>query len=410
MGVVLRGSGAYGLLSNGDGWMQRTLRDRQRDARLAPQVPVRQTPEVAVTAGSVDVMSDRATPIFASLSAGERDGTSEPASLAIEAAAHVAAFGADVGATLRWAAAVGASAPQVGQGSTRGLWELLASTAALSVSAARMLEPHLDALSILNQSGADITGIGADLASTWGVYAAEGPGVRLTATRERGAWTLTGTKPWCSLANDLSHALVTAWIDDSRRQLFAVDLRSAGVHPRSDGWAARGLPHVISQPVSFVGAHAVPVGEGEWYLSRPGFAWGGMSVAACWWGGAVGVAASVSASASAERADQVSQLHLGRVDAALWAARAVLAEAATLIDSGASADVGERLLAARVRAVVVDAATLTLAEADAALGPAPLVHDPAHAARVSDLHLYLRQHHGLRDMAKLGHMAQAGPR
>lgn len=44
----------------------------------------------------------------------------------------------------------------------------------------------------------------------------------------------------------------------------------------------------------------------------------------------------------------------------------------------------------------------TLAEADAALGPAPLVADESYARRVSDLHLYLRQHHGLRDSARLG--------
>lgn len=355
-------------------------------------------------------MDDRVVPIFAALSAGGRQGAIGPAASALDAAAGIPDFGVDVAATLRWAADVGASAPHVGQGSTRELWELLASTAALSVSAARMLEPHLDALSILSQSGSDVAAVGADVASTWGVYAAEGPGARLSATLDGGAWTLTGIKPWCSLANVVSHALVTAWIDDARRQLFAVDMRAPGVHPRSEGWAARGLPHVISQPVDFDGAHAVPVGEGEWYLSRPGFAWGGMSVAACWWGAAVGLADAIAGAASAENADQISQLHLGRVDAALWGARAVLAEAAALIDSGASAGVGERVLAARVRAAVVHAATLTLAEADAALGPAPLVHDPAHAARVSDLHLYLRQHHGLRDIAKLGHMAAAESR
>ena len=48
--------------------------------------------------------------------------------------------------------------------------------------------------------------------------------------------------------------------------------------------------------------------------------------------------------------------------------------------------------------------TLTLAEADAALGPAPLVKNEDHARRVSDLHLYLRQHHGLRDAARIGRL------
>jgi hypothetical protein len=55
-----------------------------------------------------------------------------------------------------------------------------------------------------------------------------------------------------------------------------------------------------------------------------------------------------------------------------------------------------------VRAVVADAAGLTLTETDAALGPTPLVADLAHARRAADLHLYLRQHHALRDSARIG--------
>ena len=74
----------------------------------------------------------------------------------------------------------------------------------------------------------------------------------------------------------------------------------------------------------------------------------------------------------------------------------------SLIDAGASSAIGDRLLAERVRGVVADAANAVLAEADAALGPAPLVADLAHARRVADLHLYLRQHHALRDSARIG--------
>ncbi len=60
------------------------------------------------------------------------------------------------------------------------------------------------------------------------------------------------------------------------------------------------------------------------------------------------------------------------------------------------------ILAARVRAIVADAAETVLRTADHALGPAPLVADDAHARRVADLHLYLRQHHAERDLARLG--------
>ena len=81
----------------------------------------------------------------------------------------------------------------------------------------------------------------------WGVFAAEGERLRATPS-DQGEWTVTGTKPWCSLADRISHALVTAWVDDSRRGLFAVDLRHPGVR-RQRGhapWAARGLVQVRS--------------------------------------------------------------------------------------------------------------------------------------------------------------------
>lgn len=328
----------------------------------------------------------------------------------LQAARAVPNFGTDVDATLGWCVGVAEDAPDVAGGRTGHVWEILAATAAYDVSAARMLEPHLDALSILRQTreGGDghtneiLASVHADAQSTWGVFAAEAVDMRLEARVDSRGWTLTGTKPWCSLAAHLTHALVTASVDGGQRRLFAVSLRQPGVHPHTGPWVARGLADIVSAPVDFGEVPAVPVGNVGWYLTRLGFAWGGMSVAACWWGAAVGVVDSLRAAAQSERADQLALVHLGRADAALWAARATLAEAATLVDARTSAAIGERLLAERVRGIVADAATLTLAEADAALGPAPLVTDAAHARRVSDLHVYLRQHHGLRDSARIG--------
>ena len=331
---------------------------------------------------------------------------------AFATAREVPEFGTDLAKTLDWCVRVGGRAPHPADGRTAELWQLLAGTAAIDVGAARILEPHLDALAILGQAGTNLAGgrdpwglrtVGVTRDSSWGVYAAEAPGTILRATEEGTSWILSGTKAWCSLAHDVTHALVTAFVDDSNRRLFAVDLRAAGVRPHAGPWHARGLPRIVSAPVDFDAVPAVPIGDAGWYLARPGFAWGGMSVAAVWWGGAAGLMDALMAPAASDRADQLSFVHLGRVDAALWGARAVLAEAATLIDVQDPADRrAATLLAERVRSIVADAATLALAEADAALGPAPLVADPAHARRVADLHLYLRQHHGLRDVARIG--------
>lgn len=317
----------------------------------------------------------------------------------------------DIPATIGWSVALAKTLPNVGNGDTMKLWDSLAETAYRDVAAARVLEPHLDALGILEQAGTNLASsadpwnlstIGVTENSSWGVFAAEGPGLRVDAHESGSDWTLSGTKPWCSLAANLSHALVTAFIGDERR-LFAVALKGPGVRPHDGPWVARGLPEIVSAPVDFDGAPAVPVGDVGWYLSRPGFALGAMSVAACWWGGALGIRDALLASASSERADQLAFVHFGRADAALWAARAALREAAQLVDTQANVD--SRLLAERVRAVTVGAATTTLAEADAALGPAQLVTDLSYARRVADLHLYLRQHHGLRDAARLGRLA-----
>ncbi|MGZ5406145.1 MAG: hypothetical protein ACXWDL_15955, partial [Nocardioides sp.] len=203
----------------------------------------------------------------------------------------------DSGAAARpelWAGAahdVGAVLTAPGSGDTPRLWGTLATLGALDLQLARAVEPHLDALAILAEADAAGHDVPTVPGAAWGVYAAEGPGVRLVATSEADEWRLSGTKPWCSLADRVSHALVTAWVDDERRGLFAVDLGQRSVATdRPEKWHARGLRDVVSLSVEMDGARATPVGPPGWYLERDGFAWGGMGVAAVWYGGAVGVA------------------------------------------------------------------------------------------------------------------------
>src|SRR4051794_3957530 len=89
---------------------------------------------------------------------------------------RVASAVGDVTALLAIAQQAGRSAPKPGDGRTAQLWELLASVAAVDVAAARVMEPHLDAGAILAQAGTPEAFTGS-----WGVYAAEAPGTRLTA-------------------------------------------------------------------------------------------------------------------------------------------------------------------------------------------------------------------------------------
>jgi hypothetical protein len=321
---------------------------------------------------------------------------------ALAGAEAIASFGVDVPATLSWVSRVGGSDRPRDAASE---WELLAATAVQDVGAARALEPHLDAGNILDEAHAagirvDLEAVGAGEDALWGVYAAEGPGARLEARPGTDGWSLTGTKPWCSLASHVTHALITAWVSPDERRLFAVDLRQPAVSVRPGPWHARGLRQIVSAPVDFDRARAIPVGEAGWYLRRDGFARGGVGVAACWWGGAFALRTALADAAASTRADQLAAMHLGRADAALWAARSVLRDAAAAFDCGDAPH--PSLLASRTRAVVADAAETVLATAAHALGPAPLATDEAHARRVADLELYIRQHHAERDIARLG--------
>ena len=314
---------------------------------------------------------------------------------------------------------------------------MLSTVAARDLTAARVVEAHTDALAILAEAAADPNARfdsgphdqpGADPhdnadegplggpgggARTWGVFAAEGAGVRVDARRVAGGWELTGTKPWCSLAGELSNALITAHTGDGARRLFAVDLRGPGVHVAESGWVAKGLPEVVSGPIDLLGCPARPVGPDGWYLARPGFAWGGIGVAACWFGGAVGVARtlrdSLQETSAAWEIDQIAQMHLGGVDVALTAARWVLDHAAVAVDRGRARGADGALLAARVRSLVARTCEEVIGRVGHCLGPAPLARDERHARRVADLELYLRQHHAERDEAAVGRQVLQQP-
>ena len=312
----------------------------------------------------------------------------------------------DAGRALRLARSLGPLAPRMSEGHTGEILEILATAAAVDLTAARVVEAHLDALGILSQNALEPETLFAGTPvqhQAWGVFAAEAPGHRLTAAQQRdGTWHLDGTKPWCSLAGGLTQALVTARTSDTHRRLFAVDLIDPGVVVRSGGWVAVGLPGVPSCPVDFTHVDAVPIGPDDWYLTRPGFAWGGIGVAACWYGGAVGVARRLTAGLHERDPDELALAQLGAVDVLLSACATTLASAARAIDEGAANGTAGTLLAARVRGLVARTVEEVISRVGHALGPAPLAFDARHTQRVADLQLYVRQHHAERDDAALG--------
>lgn len=317
----------------------------------------------------------------------------------------------NVPALLALAREAGKEWPQPGGGSTGLLWEFLATVAAIDVAAARVFEPHLDALAILAQAGRDP----ACATGSWGVFAAEGKGTRLSAKPDSSGVLLDGAKPWCSLASVLDHAVITAHTDDGGRAAFAVNLRHPGVTCEEPAWVARGLKEIPSGTVHFDQVPAEPLRGTNWYFSRPGFAWGGMGVAACWLGGAVGLAREYRDSLQAgelsgRRPDQIALAALGELDRILTSALQYLARTAEAIDrdqeyAGPASAWSDAL---RVRGTCAAAVERVLSVVGSNRGPGPLAFEEKYAKRMADLALYVRQHHAMRDDAQLGALTLKG--
>lgn len=288
--------------------------------------------------------------------------------------------------------------PLPGSGATWQRWAAFADLAEEDLSLARLGEGHADAVAILAELGGPPPLAG----SRWGVWAANPPGPNVTASRKGGTWVLNGTKQYCSGARVCTHALVTASAGNEAR-LFAVAVE--GLEPREGSWPATGMAGSDTLDVGFPGVAAEPVGPPGGYTSRPGFSHGGAGVAACWYGGARGVARALLRAAAKRDIGPHALAHLGAVDIALCAARAALGRAAAEIDADPDDRRGEGpRRALRVRALTEATATDVLARTGRALGAGPLSHDEAHSRAVADLAVYLRQHHAERDLARLGEL------
>ena len=183
------------------------------------------------------------------------------------------------------------SLPLPGSGATLKRWNALALVAEQSLSLAKLYEGHTDALAILAELAQPARPVANGDASSWGVWAAEAPNarVRITPRQGKAVW-LDGTKGWCSGAQTLSHGLLTAWHADGQGpQLVSVAMHQPGVGVCAAAWQAVGMAGRASVDVTFSQAEANLVGETGDYLSRPGFWQGGAGIAACWYGGALGL-------------------------------------------------------------------------------------------------------------------------
>jgi len=286
--------------------------------------------------------------------------------------------------------------PLPGSGRTRERWAAFADLAGEDLSLMRLAEGHADAVAIL----AELDGPPPRPGSRWGVWAAHPPGTKLEAHHEGGEWRLHGTKRYCSGARSCTHALVTAVAPDGMR-LFAVAAEALAPIPGT--WPATGMAGSDTLDVDFGDVPARPVGVPGAYVERPGFAHGGVGVAACWYGGARAVGRTLLEAAGRRDVGPHALAHLGAVDIVLRTVRAALDAAGDEIDADPADLKGTgQLRALRVRALADAAAAEVMERVGRALGAGPLCLDEEHSRRVADLTVYIRQHHAERSLADLG--------
>ncbi len=296
--------------------------------------------------------------------------------------------------------------PHPGEGRTLSRLKRLRQLGHGDLSLARLGEGHADALAILAEGGVMPPG-GARL----GVWAA-GPLDELHATPTERGWLLEGRRRWCSGSLLVTHGLVTASAPDGER-LFLMATDEVGFQPDLASWPALGLAASGTYDVSFEGVR-VPaggaVGDPGFYLRRPGFWAGALGVAAVWLGAAEAVAHQLALRAGE---DPHALAHLGAVCARLRSLSALVVQAgrhADLLLERCTANDEQafeelELLARAVRAEVEAGVTEVVARTGRGTGAEPLAHDGAHARRIADLGIYLRQSHAERDLATLGALA-----
>jgi hypothetical protein len=299
----------------------------------------------------------------------------------------------------------GADLPLPGSGETWRRFSSLARWAAEDLSTGRLCEGHADSIAILLEAG-----LKPRDGATYGVWAARSSVGGTFAERVPGGWRLQGSKSFCSGSGIVERALVSA--DSSEGYLMfdiAVEEHVTAVVPNS--WPAVGMADSKSETLEFGGpviSEDFLVGGPEFYTSRPGFWFGAAGVAACWYGGAVGLLNALTDGFGPEPSDHV-MADVGEAVVAVETMRNVLHNVADAIDED-PLDVGRRahFHALIARQVVHDSAEKVLARVASAGGARPLCLDPDQARRAADLYVYLSQHHGRVDAAELGRITTRG--
>lgn len=289
------------------------------------------------------------------------------------------------------------SVPTMATGATPERFRILSEVAALDLSLGRVFEGHMDALDIMRAGG------GEPRPGSYGVWTAETP--LLTAIESSQGWRLDGTKPYASGVTYLDHALVTALVEGKSR-LFEIDVSTDGLQCTPDTWPSVGMAASASFTLAFDDVAAVgALGAPEFYLQRPGFWQGSINVAACWFGGALGLGRGVLSRLDGDN-DSHRWAAFGALSSELELMQGTLIAAARETDLDpldATGRAKQRAFATRQQ--VYSSAGRVSELASQLGGTSGFTHDVAQSRRLADLPIYLRQYHPGPDAETLGRLS-----
>ncbi|MEM9691323.1 MAG: hypothetical protein AAGA56_02155 [Myxococcota bacterium] len=266
---------------------------------------------------------------------------------------------------------------------------MLLETARANVSLARLLEGHADACAILREAGDEPTP-----RLLYAIWASRGT---LSWAKDDGVPTyqIYGEKPFCSGATIVDRALV--YVDDVSA-LVHIDPGSDGFDFTEDDWRTFALEDTRTWRLKAEGGMVIDlIGGRDWYFRRKGFWPGALAPAACWAGAALGLVDCVR---NRPPRDAHDRAQLGALRALEWELTTVLHAAAREVESGA-ADDGYHSTAVCLRHVVERVCKEAIERCCRLGGPRAMAGTPGFLRRLSELRLYLGQHHGDRDLADL---------
>lgn len=277
--------------------------------------------------------------------------------------------------------------PEIGLGDSATRLRAFAEIAAADLSLARLAEGHADALSILSQAG-EVPSDG--LYGVW--VAGEPPDLEADGTE------LSGQRPYCSGVGIVERALVTGGTQ-AAVILTEIDATGPKVVAIPGTWPAVGMSATASHTVRFENCPTLRhIGPADFYRDRRGFWLGSLNVAACWYGGALGLARTYL-SCTPESALDASTF--AEIDTALRTMVLHLNAAAAESDSG-TPETSAELPALRCRRAVYEGCNAVLRLVSEAGGTHLATHHAMQAQRLADLPIYLRQHHPGRERQRLG--------